>query len=167
MRRIRTMPLLLSLMFCAAVAAQDGTGTDGRSGGKVFHKRHGAKGHGRFSCLKCHTPHSPKGKKLWAMPVKKKTRHGTALVGEEPLCYSCHNTPDKGANFFEPGKSHPINVVPPAGMEIPAVLGTTYVPGIGRVITCLSCHDPHLKTPYMLKVPLKDGRLCKSCHKDK
>lgn len=118
-----------------------------------------------FGCITCHSTHRPAGPSLFPSPVPDQTDSGTPLLGQEGMCYSCHKTEEKGGKFFEPGFSHPVNVQPPQGMVVPAELGTTLVQGLGEVITCSSCHDPHSKTRGFLKVPLQNDQLCISCHK--
>ena len=117
-----------------------------------------------FSCRTCHSTHAPKGRFLWASDPKKKTAKGSLLMSTEALCYTCHSEKGKGARFFEPGMSHPINVVPSDKIKVPANLGTVYVKDVGNVITCTSCHDPHGRQEFFLKAPLKDDKLCNSCH---
>ena len=119
-----------------------------------------------FSCRTCHSTHFPKGRFLWATDPKHKTAKGTLLMSTEALCYTCHSEEGKGARFFEPGMSHPINVVPSKKIKVPEKLGTVYVKDVGNVITCTSCHDPHGRQELFLKVPLKNDELCKSCHGD-
>jgi len=117
-----------------------------------------------FSCRTCHSTHFPKGRFLWANKPKSKTSVGTPLVATEALCYTCHSEKGKGAEFFEPGHSHPINVVPSKKIKVPKELGTVFVQGVGNVITCTSCHDPHGTQKSFLKIPQEDDKLCKACH---
>lgn len=118
-----------------------------------------------FGCMTCHATHRPKGPSLFRAEVTPKTEKGTPLVGSAGTCYSCHKTEEKGGQFFEPGVSHPVNVPPPPGMVIPKELGTTLVKGLGEVITCVTCHDPHSKKPGFLKLPMQGDKLCVACHK--
>ncbi len=117
-----------------------------------------------FGCVTCHSPHRPKGPSLFPSPLSDKTEKGTPLLSSEGMCYSCHRTEEKGGTFFEPGMSHPVHVLPPPGMVVPKELGTRLVKGLGEVVTCVSCHDPHSRTRGFLKVSLKDDQLCISCH---
>lgn len=117
-----------------------------------------------FACKTCHSTHFPKGRFLWASSPRPLTESKTPLLATEALCFTCHGEKGKGAEFFEPGKSHPINVVPSAKIKVPAELGTVFVKDVGNVITCTSCHDPHGRQPKFLKLPLDDDRLCKACH---
>jgi predicted CXXCH cytochrome family protein len=121
-----------------------------------------------FGCKECHSVHHAKGQRaLW--PTELKTEDGTiALTPVDAMCYTCHKEEDKGGKkFFMPGHSHPINVKPSNKVKIPKILGTTYIEGIGRVITCVSCHDPHSSEKKFLKVTMEDDLLCRSCHQNK
>lgn len=117
-----------------------------------------------FGCVTCHSTHRPKGPSLFPSDVPGTTDAGTPLVGKEGMCYSCHRAEEQGGTFFEPGMSHPVNVSPPPGMVVPKHLGTRLVEGLGEVVTCMSCHDPHSRTKGFLKVPLRNDQLCVSCH---
>ena len=83
---------------------------------------------------------------------------------KDALCYTCHRTDGKDAHFFEPGKSHPINVAPSKKTKIPAELPLTFVKGIGRVMTCTTCHNPHNRKPRFLRIPKAQNRICLACH---
>ncbi|MBI4871179.1 MAG: hypothetical protein HY814_06390 [Candidatus Riflebacteria bacterium] len=122
------------------------------------------KGHAGLSCRSCHNAHYPRGKHLFSQQPPQQTERGTKLLAGEALCYSCHKGSAKG-HFFEPGSSHPINVVPSARVTVPRELGTTYVAGLGAVITCTSCHTPHGSSPKLLKITDEDDRLCLACHR--
>lgn len=119
-----------------------------------------------LGCITCHSTHKPKGPTLFPNDTRPTTAKGTPLFGSEGMCYSCHRTEERGGRFFEPGLSHPVNVPVPPGMVVPRELGTTLVRGVGEVITCTSCHDPHNREPDFLKRPLEGDRLCVSCHQD-
>lgn len=115
-----------------------------------------------FGCSACHNIHYPKGPALFALPLE--TGQNISLTSVDTMCYSCHKGENKGGKFFFPGHSHPINVVPSGRTKIPKVLGTKFVEGVGRVITCVSCHDPHSQNPKFLKITPKDDLLCRACH---
>lgn len=117
-----------------------------------------------FGCKACHDIHYPKGRALWATPLSKVNAKKVPLTPTDAMCYSCHKAEEKGGKFFLPGHSHPINVVPSSNTQIPKKLGTTYVEGVGRVITCVSCHDPHSSNPKFLKIKNDRDALCKACH---
>lgn len=118
-----------------------------------------------FGCITCHSVHKPKGPSLFPNPIPTTTPKGTPILGSDGLCFSCHRTEERGGKFFEPGFSHPVHVPVPKGMVVPRELGTTLVSGVGEVITCSSCHDPHNAKPGFLKRPLENDRLCIACHK--
>jgi predicted CXXCH cytochrome family protein len=122
------------------------------------------KGHTGIGCRTCHNMHYPRGKHLWASQPPQKTARGTQLLAGEALCYSCHKDAAQ-AHFFEPGSSHPINVVPSPGVTVPKELGVTFVPGLGGVITCTSCHTPHGASPKLLKITDDQDKLCVACHR--
>ncbi len=117
-----------------------------------------------FGCAACHDIHNPKGQVLWATSLELVGEGKSRLTPVDGMCYTCHKGETKGGKFFIPGHSHPISVVPSAKVKIPKVLGTTYVEGVGRVITCVSCHDPHSSNKKFLKIPNKNDALCKACH---
>ncbi len=119
-----------------------------------------------FACAACHNIHHPKGQFLWATPLMPHSANKVPLTPSDAMCYSCHQEEHKGGKFFMPGHSHPINVVPSDKVKIPKILGTTMVEGVGRVITCVSCHDPHSSNPKFLKITMKDDLLCRACHVD-
>lgn len=140
--------LLAAMLFCDALPAAEPAG----------------KGHAALGCKACHNTHFPKGKHLWATEPPQRTAKGTLLLSGESLCYSCHKDDTRG-HFFEPGSSHPINVVPSARVQVPRELGTTFVEGLGHVITCTSCHTPHGSSPKLLKITDQQDRLCVACHR--
>ena len=117
-----------------------------------------------FGCAACHDNHHPKGTALWATPLNNLSHEKISLTPVDAMCYTCHKAETKGGKFFIPGHSHPINVVPSQNTKIPKILGTTLIEGVGRVITCVSCHDPHSSNPKFLKIPNKNDSLCKACH---
>ena len=117
-----------------------------------------------FGCAACHDVHNPKGKALWATPLENLSQQKITLTAVDAMCYTCHKGETKGGKFFMPGHSHPINVVPSQNTKIPKILGTSMIEGVGRVITCVSCHDPHSSNPMFLKIPNKNDALCKACH---
>ncbi len=122
------------------------------------------RGHAALGCRQCHSLHNPKGKHLWAAQPPARTEKGTQLLAGEALCYACHKE-DGRSHFFEPGSSHPINVAPSPRVQVPPELGTTFVEGLGRVITCTSCHTPHGSSPKLLKITDVQDRLCLACHR--
>ena len=116
-----------------------------------------------FGCAKCHSTHQPHGKRLWAEEPPKATKSGTTLFGSDALCYTCHQK-EATEHMFEAGFSHPTGV-PIKRAQVQAPLTTTRIKGLGDVITCTSCHDPHSKSPYMLRLPTTNDQLCLACHK--
>ena len=117
-----------------------------------------------FKCESCHSIHQPKGTRLWPSKPVRSTAKGTPLVKSDALCYTCHRTDGKDAHKFEPGKSHPINVSPSKKCKVSPTLPLTYVKGIGKVMTCTTCHDPHNRKAGFLRITNKGNRLCLACH---
>ncbi len=77
----------------------------------------------------------------------------TPLHAAIEACYRCH-PPDKL------GKSHPVNLPLKRGMEARGV------PLVSELVTCASCHDPHMaNVRYLLRK--KETDLCVSCHGEK
>ncbi|MCO4783958.1 MAG: hypothetical protein KC646_16645 [Candidatus Cloacimonetes bacterium] len=116
-----------------------------------------------FGCAACHDIHKAKAKNLWATPLKKSTNNMMLNTGDA-MCYTCHGDQSKGGKYFMPKHSHPVSIVPSKKTKIPKILGTTYIEGVGRVITCTSCHDPHSSNKMFLKIPMKNDALCRACH---
>ena len=154
--RTTSISMFIVPLFCLFCASSLPAGE--KAGGKAGNNKHA------FSCRTCHSTHFPKGRFLWATTPKKKTARGTLLLSTEALCYTCHSEKGKGARFFEPGMSHPVNVVPSDRVKVPPELGTVFVKGVGNVITCTSCHDPHGRRDKFLKLPLEKDELCRACH---
>lgn len=115
-----------------------------------------------FGCAKCHSTHQARGKRLWAQPPPGTTKSGTPLFGSDALCYTCHQK-EANQHMFEAGFSHPTGI--PVKRAQVATLPVTRVKGLGDVITCTSCHDPHTKQPMMLRIPAANDQLCLACHK--
>ncbi|WP_455204769.1 cytochrome c3 family protein [Kaarinaea lacus] len=66
------------------------------------------------------------------------------------LCVNCH--PDRiGAG------EHIINVAAPSNM-------TMALPLSNGLVTCITCHDPHVYTPSRLRVDKQ--QLCSACHQN-
>lgn len=118
-----------------------------------------------LGCRTCHSVHNPKGKHLWPTQPKTATKAGTPFIGPDAMCYGCHNTAGKDSHFFEPGRSHPTNVVPSEKVKIPENMPLTFVKGIGKLMTCTTCHDSHNRKPKFLRVPMKNDAHCLACHR--
>lgn len=116
-----------------------------------------------FGCAKCHSTHQAKGKRLWAETPPTQTKTGTPLFGSDGLCYMCHQK-EATQHMFEAGFSHPTGI-PVKRATVSPQLPVTRVKGLGDVITCASCHDPHSKAPAMLRIPVANDQLCVACHK--
>ncbi|MBI4863910.1 MAG: hypothetical protein HY815_27175 [Candidatus Riflebacteria bacterium] len=116
-----------------------------------------------FGCSRCHSTHRAKGKRLWAETPPTQTSKGTPLLGLDAMCYSCHQGA-KGGHMFDGGFTHPTGIPVKPG-QIPSSLPTAKVKGLGEVMTCLTCHNPHTKAERMLRVPMKDDQLCLACHR--
>ncbi len=97
-------------------------------------------------------------------PVKKEQKIAAA-VGHPMLksqldtnitvCYSCHSS-------FKDAYSHPINVFPPSGMQIPE--DYPLLPD-GR-ISCMSCHANHGANYEYRLIRERKSELCRGCHRD-
>lgn len=118
-----------------------------------------------FGCEGCHAVHDAQGVKLWKSKVETKTPKGTPLVGTAALCFTCHG--EGNASFFEKGHSHPINVPPSDKVTVPQDLPLHDLPGVGKVIACTTCHDPHSSNKKFLRKDNKDGAFCLACHPQK
>lgn len=116
-----------------------------------------------FGCAKCHSTHQPRGKRLWSQAPPTQTKAGTPLFGTDGLCYTCHQR-ETTQHMFESGFSHPTGI-PVKRAQVSPQLPVTRVKSLGDVITCVSCHDPHSKTQYMLRLPTANDQLCLACHK--
>ena len=77
------------------------------------------------------------------------------LITRSEACLKCH--PDS-----EGKSSHPVNVFPPPGMEIPAEYPTM----ADGMITCMTCHAPHGSDFEYRLLKRKKRDLCIGCHKE-
>jgi predicted CXXCH cytochrome family protein len=116
-----------------------------------------------FGCAKCHSTHQARGKRLWNQAPPTATKTGTPLFGSDALCYTCHAA-QATSHMFEAGFSHPTGI-PVRRAQVSPGLPVTRVKGLGDVITCTSCHDPHTRQPKMLRVTMVNDQLCLNCHK--
>ena len=85
------------------------------------------------------------------------------LFGSDGLCYSCHQK-EPADHMFEAGFSHPIGI-PIKRERVTGPLPITRVKGLGDVVTCTSCHDPHSRAGMMLRIPTANDQLCLACHR--
>lgn len=136
----------------------------------------------QFDCAACHTERLREFRR----------RGATTLVQHEPalkldtgrqdassapdMCLSCHDgfVMDSRSLWQEGHQGHPVGMVPSAGVEQPVAGSEPVFPmnEDGRMY-CGTCHSPHYHgsatgaAPPFMRVGLKDGNLCLSCHRDK
>lgn len=114
---------------------------------------------GQVICESCHTPHSPKERKL--------------LISQETdsrLCSVCHSDKVNGDNaeYLKGMLNHPINVKQDDEKKIEAVKHAGAVYGNDNEIICLTCHSPHKgKTDSLLIEENRNSTLCLTCHEQK
>jgi len=119
--------------------------------------RFGSKG--QVICESCHTPHSPKEKKL--------------LISQESdsrLCSVCHD--DKvnieNAAYLKGMLNHPINVTHMDDKCIKDTLESGGIYGENFEVICITCHNVHKgKTKSLLIMKNNDSKLCIKCHEKK
>ena len=136
----------------------------------------------QFDCAACHTER-----------LREFRRRGVAtLVEHEPqpqldtgrqdaastpdMCLSCHDgfVMDSRSLWKRGHLGHPVGMVPSSRIRQPAAGGEPVFPmnEDGRMY-CGTCHSPHYHgsatkaAPPFMRVDLRDGNLCQSCHDDK
>jgi predicted CXXCH cytochrome family protein len=148
---------ILVVCLLAAFLAGPGTARLARAAG--INKKHD------FGCARCHSTHQARGKRLWVQSPPSQTKTGTPLFGSDAICYSCHAAQTQtSSHMFEAGFSHPTGI-PVKRAQVSPQLPVARVKGLGDVITCTSCHDPHIKTEHMLRIPAAGDQLCLACHR--
>ncbi len=105
----------------------------------------------QLTCMSCHRPHGASEEPLLVLS----STDGT-------LCVSCHT--DRTAELSQ----HPLD------MEVSEAVATRVedlggVLGPDGLLTCMSCHDPHLSTgDTLLRAEGEDGGSpCESCHEER
>lgn len=120
------------------------------------------------TCQSCHEPHG------WGMNYN--DQPGDMMT---KACLSCHN--DKGIaakkvlnkNLYnhtvgkEMKKDMQNTANLPLFSRIMNYLSELFRPEDKRTVTCATCHDVHSKNKNALRVDVENGKLCKSCHKEK
>ncbi|GEM_PF-893183 len=97
-------------------------------------------------CAACHVPHRAVGKFL----------QGVGKGNEKDFCLACHskNGIAKSKVMVSQYHDHPTGVVNPS-RNLP-----------GETVECYTCHDPHKKADFLLRMPVKkNSQLCLNCHK--
>lgn len=132
-------------------------------------------------CGACHLVHQAQRVALWARPMP--------LTGKNPaqnLCLSCHDVDGVAKKKALEGNSHPVNVALPekgVTMRLPVFDGNGRRTADGGVMSCPTCHDPHLQPAAakadkaadglrpakgFLRVPGEtSSALCAACHAEK
>jgi len=120
-------------------------------------------GHGKeeVNCLSCHKIHNAKSKKL--LKNDKIDREGTGLG-----CFNCHSEGKKAEKKVIGENSHPVNVKLKSEMLREINIDD-------KVLTCVSCHNPHKKTENLNDMEMNFMRIegknydeiCSECHENK
>ncbi len=100
-------------------------------------------------CGDCHKSHG------WA-------EAGSGKVAKPPLCVECHLAGGLASEKYLYIEGHPIHVSLANDRQTALPLK-----GAERLITCATCHDPHIAShsTSMLRIPAKE--LCLQCHDEK
>lgn len=127
-----------------------------RAGGKF-----GSASPNQLICETCHRAHGGVNNKRLVLPVEN-------IKSMSVLCEVCHTK-----NAVRPGKtsgeklSHPVDVKPGEGVQIPPVWanGEKVVVGRSGEIVCRTCHKPHRADREFLLASRKGkDALCVQCH---
>jgi predicted CXXCH cytochrome family protein len=136
----------------------------------------------QFDCATCHTERLREFRR----------RNAVALIEHDPspqldtgrqdavsapdMCLSCHDgfVMDSRSLWKEGHQGHPVGMVPSGNVEPPDAGDEPVFPmnDDGRMY-CGTCHSPHYHpsatsaAPPFMRVDLKNGGLCLSCHRDK
>ena len=93
-------------------------------------------------CSACHLVHNAPDKFLWARKLP-----DTGIISEK-FCKSCHQKNGLANNSVIGGNSHILDVKIPGDISIPLpVYDESGRKNKNGVITCLTCHNPHLWDP--------------------
>ncbi|PLX71687.1 MAG: hypothetical protein C0602_00370 [Denitrovibrio sp.] len=114
---------------------------------------------GQLVCESCHTPHSPKDKKLLIYPEH-----------DSQLCSICHDNKvnSENAEYLKGMLNHPINIIQKDLENVEKTMKEGGVYGYDNEVICLTCHSPHKgKTKSLLIQKNKNSALCIRCHEKK
>ncbi len=136
----------------------------------------------QFDCATCHTERLREFRRRSAValvehdPSPKLDTGRQDAVSAPDMCLSCHDgfVMDSRSLWKEGHQGHPVGMVPSDRVEQPVAGGEPVFPmnDDGRMY-CGTCHSPHYHpsatsaAPPFMRVDLKDGNLCLSCHRDR
>lgn len=115
-------------------------------------------------CETCHRAHGGINEKFLVLPVEN-------TKSLSVLCEACHTK-----NAIRPGqasgktRSHPVDVVPGKGVEIPPAWphGEKTFVGLRGELVCRTCHKPHgADSEFLLANPQGKDALCIQCHRSR
>ncbi len=136
----------------------------------------------QFDCASCHTERLREFRRRGAATLvehepRPRLETGRQDAASAPgMCLSCHDgfVMDSRSLWQEGHLGHPVGMVPSGRVEQPVVGNEPLFPmnEDGRMY-CGTCHSPHYHgnatraTPPFMRVGLRDGNLCLSCHREK
>ncbi len=131
-------------------------------------------GHDSVGCAGCHSLHTAKGERIFAVPPNPKLiepRTNQPYTGTTAFCLYCHADANKGGQGYLPisrHTSHPYGL-PSVSSRIARVPAELL--GEGGRFECLSCHDAHPSNPNYRYSRVDIGpkgedmeKLCVLCH---
>jgi len=115
----------------------------------------GAKG--QVICQSCHTPHSPREKRLLIY-----------YITDSQLCIICHKNKVNPDNTYVKGMlNHPINVIHDDKKKVQKIKDEGGIYAKTNEVICLTCHTPHdSKDENLLIMKNTKDALCLDCHKE-
>jgi hypothetical protein len=136
----------------------------------------------QFDCATCHTERLREFRRRGAATLVEHEPQPQLDTGRQDaastpdMCLSCHDgfVMDSRSLWKEGHLGHPVGMVPSSRVRQPAAGGEPVFPmnEDGRMY-CGTCHSPHYHdsatkaAPPFMRVDLRDGNLCQSCHDDK
>ncbi len=136
----------------------------------------------QFECATCHTERLREFRRRGAVALvdhdpRPKLDTGRQDAASAPeMCLSCHDgfVLDARSLWKEGHRGHPVGMLPSDSVQPPVVANEAVFPmnDDGRMY-CGTCHSPHYHSnatsapPPFMRVDLKSGNLCLSCHGDK